>query len=1215
MSRVERVNRIVFVAWTLFCAGGWAAVPSEQPSAVASLVSFPVVPWADCRVVRDSKGLRIVARDGKKTVLSFSAKKGLDKLAVRLEPDAVVIDARSAFSDGAVAVNVTTPLFGFKDLLDDEGVFACTYSGPPDGMIRSCIEGQRANHAHYICQRFHKLTDEPLQNRFSELIPADLKSLRFLLQIVNPGKGEIRIHRLERGLVSDFPVSEAPEPKPEVLFRADFDGTTTASSAQGAVEPVESVDVRFVEGYRGSAVRLSPGSRLAYAIPKNLNVREGSVSLWVKFPAGSPATDTLFSLDGEPSAGNGAFAYGFLDGRFSCQRGDDRNETMSAFPTAEGKAVPDNGWHHVVFNWRDVPSSWVRLIYLDGRRLPSNHFAYTDAHAPLENLKREIGKLVFGGRTVPTVFRLCRGHRQDGAWQGLEATVDELEIWSCPLNQTEIRDLYEKKRLRKLDVDRRYVLAYTPTDVVLSLRKTSDGSVRRKTVRINRGPGLERLEFDGETTEVWVLGRGESLVAPPQKVAGVPGKRTLVDEWRAGTWESDPERFRSAGVCSPTLKELNGIRYLEAGDKRFCRFALRFNLPTNAIYCLEMDYPDDRLRTSDTILQPCCEGQFRQDYQMQVGVSSGEEYAPTGRMLSRRVIYWPRLADNALIVQTIADGAPAALAAVRVYRLDDGALPAAKIVEPQGADHRHFANYSEDCAVDSWFSRRQDTPENFTELIDRLVSYMKYTGEDLFAYPGAWYEGLIDKDGGLYSPRNHASRFLEAFYLKFGEAGLGVMPTINFMYLPVPRGGVTRQKLADGSLHATPVGILANGRPTWRGFHGAPPSYNISHETTRKAVFDIVDALIRQGRGYPSFRGICLHLTMATIPAWGSIDAGYNDYTVEMFEKATGIRVPVDRTDPKRGKAYAAWLKANAYEKWVDWRCDFLVDFYAEIAERLRRARPDLKLWLSCDTKSTLRPDAADICEPGVAMRRVKEMGIDAAKLQARIPNLYLDVVTWPAIWRDEYAGYTVSREAKLAAREILKSADYFRPLDAVSFPFVNIHDAYYEQAVGRQKGAGVLAGGWLPCEHPWRVSAQNGAGAHAMEQFALPFRHTDVLGFAKGGFLIGTHGMEDLLAPFMQNFRALPAVKFDTLAQADGVVLRGKKHGGKSYFYLVNTAFEPREVSVRFPERTSALVTAEMCGGRRKVKVPGYSILSFAAPSGMPQLLESAREIRGDRL
>jgi hypothetical protein len=135
----------------------------------------------------------------------------------------------------------------------------------------------------------------------------------------------------------------------------------------------------------------------------------------------------------------------------------------------------------------------------------------------------------------------------------------------------------------------------------------------------------------------------------------------------------------------------------------------------------------------------------------------------------------------------------------------------------------------------------------------------------------------------------------------------------------------------------------------------------------------------------------------------------------------------------------------------------------------------------------------------------------------------------------------------------------------------------------------------------------------HALRHFVLPLRYGDVLGMSKGGFLIGTYGMEDVLVPFVQAFRALPAVVFDDVGGTETVKLRHKDFDGRSWFYIVNTDMKPARVKLSVPKRTHDLVTDERVGGvfseeTLTLQLKPYEMRSFSAPEGRPQLLPDGK-------
>ena len=66
----------------------------------------------------------------------------------------------------------------------------------------------------------------------------------------------------------------------------------------------------------------------------------------------------------------------------------------------------------------------------------------------------------------------------------------------------------------------------------------------------------------------------------------------------------------------------------------------------------------------------------------------------------------------------------------------------------------------------------------------------------------------------------------------------------------------------------------------------------------------------------PPFAPFLTHSVRGVNP----LDWGYGDVTIKQFEADAGLRVPVDSKDPKRFGKRHEWLKAHAWQKWIDWR-------------------------------------------------------------------------------------------------------------------------------------------------------------------------------------------------------------------------------------------------------------------------------------------------------
>ena len=728
-----------------------------------------------------------------------------------------------------------------------------------------------------------------------------------------------------------------------------------------------------------------------------------------------------------------------------------------------------------------------------------------------------------------------------------------------------------------------------------------------------------------------------------------------------------------------TFGTLGGTPYLAAEPREGARFAVRFRLdPRVPLYCFDIDYPDDRVRTMDLLIQKsdqtAWDGDVGADYTMQVGVMTGGQYANTGRVLTHRCLYWTRGADVSLLAMTARDGGPAAISSVRVSRVKGAKLPPLRVREPKpNADgwRRQLALFFEDPAIGYDFSVKDDgyTPEGLSDLIDRTAATMKYTGENLFAYPGAWYAGLI---GESYNPRRHAPGFLSAWYAKFDREGLSIMPTLNILDLYVDPALVTGSSMSDGSLHPTEIAILDTGKPNPGQWHGTPVNFNIVHTNVQRQLEATVDALVAEGRRHPSFKGLCLHLSRHALMTFGGIEAGYNDYCIEAFERATGVRVEVpgrparaidrrsrceavvraenegvsaraidrrsrceavarvvragnvsaaprgdENLDPLRGKKYAAWLRAHpeAFEKWLDWRCDVVAEFWGRMAAKLKAARPDLKLWINVFSTSYVH-DPRFLRRDYFACQN-REYGLDTAKLERTADNLIVaqSIVPADCRWRRPAEFPEKVREASMA-----KLADYWTKgetwslLDGARFPWAGQHDRYWECIFGATGGKvgwnwrtatganaiNSLNSAWLR-ECKWRVTTINPSGRHALAPFVVPLRYHDLLGMSKGGFLIGTYGMEGPLREFAAAYRALPAVVMKETGEGDEFVkVRRCAFDGKTYVYAVNTSDEPKSVRLRLSAGSVELATGvrphPIADGSLMLGLRPYELRSFAS-------------------
>ena len=211
-----------------------------------------------------------------------------------------------------------------------------------------------------------------------------------------------------------------------------------------------------------------------------------------------------------------------------------------------------------------------------------------------------------------------------------------------------------------------------------------------------------------------------------------------------------------------------------------------------------------------------------------------------------------------------------------------------------------------------------------------------------------------------------------------------------------------------------------------------------------------------------------------------------------------------------------------------------------------------------------------------------------------------LDQTLYPADYRHR-AGQRLKAENYARLRVIDTRPEFYKLLEEAVAPWIHMHDRYWESAIGNAQER--LSAPWFK-EQTWRVSTLNPAGFHAMRHYVLPLRYQDLLGVTKGGFLIGSYGMEPYLVPFARAFRALPAKRFSDLETASEVVKARKlDHGGSTYFYVVNTADVPAvaEVSAGSGKVIDLVSGGEVAvsGGAFRIELGPYQLRSFRIPGG----------------
>jgi hypothetical protein len=377
--------------------------------------------------------------------------------------------------------------------------------------------------------------------------------------------------------------------------------------------------------------------------------------------------------------------------------------------------------------------------------------------------------------------------------------------------------------------------------------------------------------------------------------------------------------------------------------------------------------------------------------------------------------------------------------------------------------------------------------------------------------------------------------------------------------------------------------------------------FNPLHPVVQEAILRFVKEIGDHYAKYPAFKGISFNMFASCMPWFGSIHAGYDDYSIGLFERETGISVPVDPKAADRFSQRYEYLMYVCRPAWVDWRCRKIRALFGEIRRTLASARSDLRvivtLWDETLVTNVLGGPARAALQlyarPSM-LELFQDAGIDV-RLYGDEPGLEIDRgmgnprdrgghgsspaggVNLPVDQTTMYRDFDFLDQGALDAFH-----DHARPgafvfncwVEAwgkhVWFPPEPGDPNVAELAVMDGKPAeGILR---INSEYPkdgfwWdsqlRITPAFPAGPHFLEPYAQAVADLDACRITRGGlFLDKAHS--EAIANFARAYRALPRQKFDTVGTTtDPVAVRFLLRDGLRYFYAVSRDYYP--VQVRF--------------------------------------------------
>ncbi len=1010
----------------------------------------------------------------------------------------------------------------------------------------------------------------------------------------------------------------------ETLFHLDFDKGFAAAKACGEKEPTNVNRPTLVPGISGQAAQFSARQSLRFLEDKNLRKECGAISLWVQTSInGNDTKDWLhiFREEGPNSAGSNAL-WLWLYPQHGL-RWDPRDSADSHTVLAASATWKKGEWHHLIACWDSLRGT---TVYVDGA---------LRSFGSADDSGKKFIPLSWDPVVYPAFIIGADAVEGNRPWQG---AIDEFKIFSRPLTADEARTEYGRfcsvpVAFAALDP---YVWAGESEAVTLSFENLKGKAIQVRAAYLLKNEadatvaqgdvGLLALAADKRLhvpLKVCLPAKGKYVLTVTVKTEG--GSRDFTGEMFALSRmepvldtkrllvpvdEIDASALTSVIESSPSKVVVSALgKYREAGMQRNDRFALTFKISVpHAPHVAVVTYPDDKARTMEVMLQPL---DVRNDYQAQTGVFTGDEYPLSHAMLEQKIVFWPQGTNMSFIFMTAEQGRPAAVKDLKIFKLEGG-FPRLAVKPFVGSvPAREIGLYHEDPVLADCYGSLPGNPDmhffpEFETVIDRLLDYHQSFGMNTVHYPVSWYHGpLFGSEAEPltdFGGRPHPAGYPKYLMRRLAARGMTFNGWLHLHQIDslLPYTITDDDRVRNGE--ESVINMRFDNRLFFRAWHGRDPVYNPLDPHVQAAVKRQFAELVSRYGDEPALNGLTLNTVRHSIFAFGSLDSGYNDVNLVSFQSETGIRIPVDRKDRFRFAKSYQWLMANAKEQWIQWRCRKLHDYYKELARLLLARRKDLTLGVVIFAAEDGKATADYLGAAHRPLQWAREQGIDPS-LYVNDPEIVLRYSMVPADlrWR---RGHGSTEPEVYAVRTVDSAPEIIAPLTLTPSASVNMHDRYFENDVARKAPLKGLSSKTSECA--WRVSALNGNSFNGLENHVFALNNLDALTITKGGFLVGTLGIEDKVGRFAKAFRALPAVKFDDVAGlVDPVRVRQKVVDGSNFFYVLNRLPYPVEAELRLvgAEAVDLVSGDKSSDGRLLFKLRPYDLRAFRQPDAQSRV------------
>ncbi len=1022
---------------------------------------------------------------------------------------------------------------------------------------------------------------------------------------------------------------------PDLLFYAPYDGATASVEGVDAqvIKPLNEQGLSYVPGVRGQAVLLGASSSvLTYPAGDLFKSPSGTIEFWVQ-----PEWDGY--LGDENKLVNHMLFGAVAPGKSAGAAAEDRiwlfmwNWLRCDFVSAkDGKVISlklpwraewmKGDWWHVCLTWNDRKA----VVYVNGVPVSSKD-------AP----------------KLSDVQTFSVGCTHQGS---SNSAIDELRFYRRALGAREVMQRFRKVAPVDFTFERRCLRANAEEKILLEMAPGAEaarpvkGTIHLCLVADADGRTVVEKDFDLNlcdrvpfTLDVGKLAGGEYRLVASLACDGAHFQRSFpVAAYAARSAMPASTQPLQHGECLFDVDctklgqkllekggtrvqqlESEGVPYLEAGSVKWDRFAFETHIPNpdGSPVLVEATWPDDVARAMGLCMYPKGAtgfGQYRD--RLYAGVMAGDEYPSSGRMQTADYLLFPVISDNLFEARTLISGMPAALAGVKAYRLAER-LPRLQIQAPANRPGRVLGLLDEDQSFEYQIAPLQDEKPEWrrhpydypVRVMENLLDYMDYAGLQVMSYSLARYswtcldDGPINDFGNNFRVAGWTSLMLDMM----ADRGKQLIANINIY--AVPKHSVDLDFSAssgspgkDGADIAGRFSVRRNGEGDANDVQegkGDPVGLgnNPVHPVVRARMMEIVSEILRRFGKHPAFKGIDLWCSTYSPFLFNSLDNGYDDYTVSLFERETGMKVPVKGSGKGRFAERFHYLTGPARNQWLAWRAKKTTELFQEIDALVRKTRPDLHCYISIGGWYDMSPSfiaKMDADQFEFSKFSYEQLSLDFKALQ-KMPSIVLGPHKDMAF--DRWLKHWYGRAQDNVTSEINWNQRLYSDFASGGERTVSLYLRYFESFMTSLKQDAYPA--------HFQDSDAKPQGRFFLQDFALAVASQDASQILVGGQSPGTAGREDESREFARAFCALPRDRFADMAGAqDPVTIRSFACEEGTYFYAVNLMSAPVSVAIELKSKAAPVVTDLSTGTllavkdrRCEVELKPFQLRSFLCP------------------